>query len=140
MEKPNWAASLTVGNEAMDMEHRIQVSLIQAMEEAVRAGETDGRTQKIVTQLYDFTSAHFLAENLLMRLHAYPEYEAHSADHDRLIALLDRLVRAVEAGETSVSLESMESLRSWLSLHIGGMDQRLSTFVAGQAAPSLRRA
>ena len=140
MEKPNWDASLTVGNKAMDMEHRIQVSLIQALEGAVRAGETDGRLGQIVTQLYDYTSAHFLAENLLMRLHAYPEYEAHSADHDRLVALLEELVRAVEAGEPMVSLETMGSLRSWLVTHIQGMDQRLSSFVAEQSAPALRRA
>jgi len=140
MEKPDWDASLAVGNKAMDMEHRIQVSLVQAMEEAIRSSDRDGHLRQVVTQLYDYTSAHFLAENLLMRLQAYPEYEAHSADHDRFVALLEELVRTVEEGEPRLSLETTGSLRSWLSVHIQGMDRRLSSFVAERATPALRRA
>ena len=74
MEKPDWGQSLMIGNTSMDLEHRLQMGLIHALEEALRAGQPRDETTKILSQLYEYTNAHFLAENLLMRLYAYPEY------------------------------------------------------------------
>ncbi len=74
-----------------------------------------------------------------MRLHAYPEYGAHTEEHDRLVGSLDSLRRTFDSGETALTLESIESLRSWLAVHIQGMDLRLSTYVAENGIPVIRR-
>jgi hemerythrin-like metal-binding protein len=140
MEKPDWGQSLLIGNTSMDLEHRLQIGLIHALDEALRAGQPNAEVAKILAQLYEYTNAHFLAENLLMRLHAYPDYAAHADEHDRLVGSLESLRRTFAAGETSMTLESIESLRSWLAVHIQGMDQRLSTYVAENGIPVVRRA
>jgi hemerythrin-like metal-binding protein len=139
MEKPDWGQSLMIGNTSMDLEHRLQIGLIHALDEALRAGQPREEVAKILTQLYEYTNAHFLAENLLMRLHAYPEYGAHSDEHDRLVVSLDALRRTFDSGETAMTLESIESLRGWLAVHIQGMDRRLSSYVAENGIPVVRR-
>jgi hemerythrin-like metal-binding protein len=140
MEKPDWGQSLMIGNTSMDLEHRLQIGLIHALEDALRAGQSREEVAKILGQLYEYTNAHFLAENLLMRLHAYPDYAGHAAEHDRLVDGLEALRKTFDSGETSMTLESLESLRSWLSVHIQGMDRRLSTYVAENGIPVVRRA
>jgi hemerythrin len=139
MEKPDWGQSLMIGNTSMDLEHRLQIELIDALDEAIRAGQTRAEVAEILAQLYEYTNAHFLAENLLMRLHAYPEYPSHADEHDRLVAGLEGLRRTFDSGETSMTLESIESLRSWLAVHIQGMDWRLSSYVAENGIPVVRR-
>lgn len=140
MEKPDWGQSLMIGNTSMDLEHRLQIGLIHALEDALRAGQSREEVAKILAQLYEYTNAHFLAENLLMRLHAYPDYAGHADEHDRLVGGLEALRKTFDSGETSMTLESLESLRSWLSVHIQGMDQRLSSYVAENGIPVVRRA
>lgn len=45
-----------------------------------------GKVLVLMDQLEIFANAHFLAEQHLMRLHAYPGFESHEVEHDRLIA------------------------------------------------------
>ena len=139
MEKPDWGQSLMIGNTSMDLEHRLQIGLIHALDEAIRAGQDRAEVAKILAQLYEYTNAHFLAENLLMRLHAYPDYQSHADEHDRLVGSLEGLRRTFESGETTMTLESIEALRSWLAVHIQGMDRRLSSYVAENGIPVVRR-
>ena len=140
MEKPDWGQSLLIGNTSMDLEQRLQIGLIHALDEAIRSGQPRDEVSKILTQLYEYTNAHFLAENLLMRLHSYPEYQAHADEHDRLVGSLEALRREFDSGELSMTLESIESLRAWLAVHIQGLDRRLSTYVAENGIPVVRRA
>ncbi len=140
MEKPDWGQSLMVGNKSMDLEHRLQIGLIHALDEAIRAGQDREEVAKILSQLYEYTNAHFLAENLLMRLHAYPDYQAHADEHDRLVGSLESLRRTFDSGETGLTLDSIEALRNWLGVHIQGMDRRLSSYVAENGIPVSRRA
>jgi hemerythrin-like metal-binding protein len=139
MEKPNWGDTLTVGNKAMDMEHQLQIGLIQAVEDAIRGGQDRETASKLLGQLYEYTNAHFLAENLLMRLHAYPDYQAHADEHDRLVISLEALRKTFDSGENDLTLSSIDTLRSWLAGHIQGLDRRLSDYVSEHGIPIARR-
>ena len=76
----------------MEAEHRVQLELLQGLQEALAGGGED-RTESAarLKQLLEYSEAHFLSEQLLMRLHAYPAYEEHVQEHDRLIGTLRTL-------------------------------------------------
>ena len=132
---------LATGVPEMDFEHGLQIGLIEAFQSAVAGGggEAPGR---ILERLMDFTNAHFLAEQLMMRLHNYPDYEGHVQEHDRLVDALKTLQQHLASGALELSGQAAERLQEWLLGHLQSQDQALATFLkkprSGQAAPGSR--
>ena len=81
----------------IDREHALELRVVREIQAALLAGDRQ-RAKSLLERLEAFTEAHFLTEQLLMRQHAYPGYEAHQQEHDRLIGELRDLRRALEAG------------------------------------------
>lgn len=70
---------------SINAEHRVQIGLLRALEKALVALNSHESAAEILAQLTMYTSAHFLSEQLLMRLQGYEPYEAHCQEHDQLM-------------------------------------------------------
>ncbi len=114
---------LATGVEAIDTEHRLQVSLVDALDALVRKGDDPALAEKTLGQLVDFTNVHFLSEELMMRLYSYPQHDAHKLEHARLVDEVDALRRQMVEGDAQPALETIGRLRPWLAGHIRSMDQ-----------------
>ena len=125
-----WDESIGTGVESMDTEHRLQVSLVNALEELVRQNTDASLVTKTLTQLVDFTSVHFLSEELMIRLYAYPQHDAHKAEHGRLTDHVAEMRRQIEGGERTAVMETIDGLHKWLTGHIRTMDQGFALWCA----------
>ncbi len=132
MGVPSWDADLGTGVRSIDAEHRLQVSLVNALEELVRQGGDPARASRTLAQLVDFTRVHFLSEELMMRLYAYPHHDAHKLEHGRLTDQVSELQGRVERGEAQSALETIEGLHRWLAGHIRSMDHAFARWCARQ--------
>lgn len=130
MGTAGWEEKLSLGWEPIDAEHRLQIGMIQALQKALEDGEPDDKSSGILQQLIDFTNVHFLAEEMMMRLHQYPGYEVHVQEHDRLINQLIEIQGSFAAGQKQRTLEEVEGFERWLSGHIQGLDQALAQFLS----------
>lgn len=118
---------------AIDAEHRLQVTLVAALEAAL--GDRDGGLAgRILEKMTDLAEAHFLAEELLMRLHHYAGFEEHVAEHARLVEELRDLARRQGAGELDLGLEVATRLRVSLTAHIHGPDRTLALALGRKAS------
>lgn len=88
----------------------------------------------ILDQLIAYTAVHFMAEQLLMRLHGYPGFDAHQQEHDRLIEEVQELQRRFHGGNATLTLETIDGLEVWLRGHIRGTDHALGAFLSRQAS------
>ena len=127
MNSTDWDTGLTVGLAEVDHEHGLQIALIRALDDAVRAGKGGETGPQILAQLLDYTEAHFLTEEMLMRLKGAAGYEAHVADHDRLISQLNELKTHLESGREAIRPETVDTLKEWLTLHVRTWDRNLPT-------------
>ncbi len=121
----------------MEAEHRVQLGLLKAFHEAL--GRADGRAAAgvLLHQLLDYSEAHFVSEQILMREHAYPGYEGHVAEHDRLLEQLRQIVLDWDRGDT-VSLEQRaKRVEDWLLGHIRTTDHRLEQYMVELRSGSL---
>jgi hemerythrin len=125
-----WDDHIGTGVGSMDAEHRLQVSLVNAIEELVRTGRDPALVGKTTAQLVDFTNVHFLSEELMMRLYAYPQHDAHKVEHAGLIEQVALIQRQVASGEGAVALETINALHDWLTKHIRSMDQAFALWCA----------
>jgi hemerythrin-like metal-binding protein len=120
-------------HDTLDREHGIQVGLIDALEEAVNADRSSERIDLILEQLIEYSKVHFLSEQLLMRLHAYPAYEDHQRDHDQLLAALEALRRPGTFAAAGEAAAAVDSIRGLLVTHIAGRDEDLAEYLARPA-------
>lgn len=128
--KTTWEQELQLGVEDVDREHSLQVRLVEALQEALVAGADRTTTAEILQRLDDCSDVHFMAEELLMRLHSYPRYHLHVEEHRRLLGTL-REMRARYADGQAPSLDVVEELRRWLAGHIRGLDRDVAEYVNG---------
>lgn len=126
MDAPRWDDRLRIGIADIDYEHGLQAGLINALDDAIRGGRAAQAGSGILAQLLDYTEAHFLAEEMLMRLRGTSGYEAHVGEHDRLVTQLNDLKTRAQSGQEPVTAATVALLKEWLSIHIRQMDSHLT--------------
>lgn len=113
----------------MDGEHRLQIALLQAFRESVREGRDPVETARILEQVDEFTRAHFMSEQLLMRLYDYPQYQRHVAEHDRMVEDLEELGVQFRSGDHKLAAATAEALVAWLVGHIQRSDRDVAQYL-----------
>lgn len=131
-----WDQGLETGIGAVDGEHRLQIELVKALEEALASRDPAERAREILNRLLDCTNVHFVAEDLMMRVHAFPGYPAHRQEHETLVAQLEELHRHFAAGELGPTHELVEALKHWLGEHIRTMDRGFALFMEASRRPA----
>lgn len=115
----------------MEAEHRVQLELLQSLQEALAQGDEDrSASSDLLKRLLEYSEAHFLSEQLLMRLHAYPAYQAHVQEHDRLIETLRALSDDWTAGGGEAAGNLLRSVEGWLLTHMKTTDEALAAYLA----------
>jgi hemerythrin-like metal-binding protein len=118
--------------QTVENEHRVQVELIDALEDAIASNRATGEVAEILSQCREFTRLHFLSEELLMRLHAYPHHDDHVLEHQRMVEALDEIERAHGEGGPATALEVVRSFKATLMSHIATRDTELTRFMSGK--------
>ncbi|MFQ6006604.1 MAG: bacteriohemerythrin [Woeseia sp.] len=126
---------LEIGTEAMQAEHKSQFAMVDSLCEALRQGRDRSEIDDILEQVIDYTHVHFMAEQLLMRLHEYPQYRTHCQEHASLLEQFQALRKGVGMGTVTDVLDSIDHVRAKLHAHIGGSDRALSNFLGDCGAP-----
>jgi hemerythrin-like metal-binding protein len=123
-----WDEGIGTGVETMDTEHRLQVSLVNALEEAISSGTDAALADRTLHQLVDFTSVHFHSEELMMRLYSYPQLVAHTLAHGKLMEYVERI--RDQQDDVAEAVDTIRELRAWLVNHIQSMDQAFALWLA----------
>ena len=116
------------GAEGMDKEHAVEMQMVRALQMAIRAADGEA-VGELFEQLQSFTAAHFMSEQLLMRLHSYTGYQAHQQDHDGLMDRLEDIRRSIESGRLSDADQAVGEIEEWLQTHIHSEDEALASYL-----------
>lgn len=108
--------------ETLDREHQVQIGLIEALCSSVEQG--DGRAGEILDQLIAYSSAHFMSEELLMRLSGYDEYDDHVADHIHMMDTLNAMTAQQRLGKSALLLVQALEILKFITRHIETRDRR----------------
>ena len=117
------------GNPTMDGEHGVQISLIRTFVQAIESGQDTAASTSILEQLTDYSDAHFMSEELLMRLASYDGYEEHVADHAKMIEALKTLGAQYRPGNTDLVATNARAALDFLLRHIETRDREYSNWI-----------
>jgi hemerythrin len=126
---------MSQGDTEMDGEHKVQIDLIRAVEQGLVAGKSRIELLSLLEQLVEYTNVHFMSEQLLMRLYAYPEISAHEAIHDKLMEQARRVITDFSCDEISSVAAELLLLKQWLLDHIRTDDYAFFVHLSSQSPP-----
>lgn len=117
-----WRKEFETGISDIDHEHRELVELINRLHEDVTSGTDQARVSEFLGEVFARIAAHFALEESIMRKHAYDEYEAHKAEHERL---LDEIRDLMDGATTEYAHSLSTVVHDWFVNHFKSKDARL---------------
>jgi hemerythrin len=131
----SWDPSLATGNAEIDQQHVELFSRLDALLEGARSKRSVEEVGRLLGFLGDYVVTHFAAEEAVMRKHAYPDLQAHRAEHERFVGDFSALLREYLADGASLLLIVRVNARvtDWLRDHIYRTDKALARFLAEKA-------
>ena len=131
-----WNDRHTIGNAAVDHEHRKLVDLINRLYDKASARDTKSAGSALFGDLLRDTSAHFALEERFMRDHKYERFFEHKDHHEKLLDEIRDIMDAYEAEEMIDSAALAKSLEAWFTIHLETHDVPLHSALG---APVARR-
>lgn len=121
-----WSAKLEVHVPKMDDEHKILVSkindLIDALDRHDRSADLP-LVQKAFGALAEYTTKHFADEEAYMKSVNYPQLHSHQRIHKKLLEQVGEFGGELTRGQLD-DMKLIAFLRNWLISHIMGVDMQ----------------
>ncbi len=120
-----WREEYSTGIPGVDHEHQELINLINTAYEML--GDTADKNGIIscLGDIYGSISSHFALEERWMEQHNYEDYEAHRADHERLLDEIGEITDDVEASTKLDTERLRERLNNWFLAHFKTHDTHL---------------
>ena len=130
-----WTPALSVGNDAIDAQHRELFRRADDLLSAIRGGKPE-RVGAVLRFLHQYAVEHFGLEEAWMRENRFKGYLRHKAEHDRFVADLVALADEHESGPGGGYMAGRVNgwLADWLVKHVSGTDAEMAVFLAKQLA------
>lgn len=125
-----WRDSYNTGIEAVDLEHRKLVELVEVMHTSVRDKEPKDVVEKVITEIAEYTQYHFTNEEMLMEKEHYPQFDEHKTEHQKLIQEVSTFKERLLSNFPDGREDFYHFLREWLINHILDSDKKFGTYVA----------
>ena len=107
-------------------QHQKLIALVNDLYTAMLEGRGKTVIDQVLHGMADYTQSHFMNEERLLRLHSYPGFEGHKAEHEKLTTQVKHLQEEARSGKPVVSMAVMQFLQHWLVDHILGVDKQYS--------------
>ena len=95
MSKIEWDASLSVGVDLIDEQHKMLIQRLNDMSNAIEFTKGPNEIARTLSFLIDYTDFHFSAEERHMREQEYPGLEDHLSKHEEFKSTLADLERRI---------------------------------------------
>ncbi len=120
-----WDASLDIGVEAMNEEHKVLIEHMNAVYDQNAAQVSKEELGSSIQALFDYVIKHFADEEAYMASIDFAGLETHRQLHDNLLTELKRHIEDFANSDANqVSEQFIMFLKLWLTTHIRGIDMK----------------
>ena len=125
----DWSDEYSLEHPQIDREHQALFALAGQLHSAMLEGSGNAVMGDLLARLINYTQVHFSHEEALMRRHHYTSMDAHVAEHRKLTSQVLELQQKYAAGRLTITMDTMQFLRSWLQHHILKSDQAVARHI-----------
>lgn len=119
-----WNDSIAVGIPSLDGQHQRWIGLINDLHDAMMARKGREIVAATLKGMVEYTRTHFGTEERLMTRHGFAEAASHTRLHDEFVARIAEMEARHQAGDATLTIDVMDSLRDWLVRHIQTVDRQ----------------
>jgi len=130
----DWKDEYSVGIESIDKQHKKLIDLINMLQTTVDYSTGEEFERECLAAVVNYTKTHFVYEEGLMSKYGYPDFEAHKAQHQKMINKVNGLLANYEERPESAMKDALDFLKQWLIRHINGTDKEYSEFLISKGA------
>jgi hemerythrin len=118
-------------SDTIDNEHQVQIGMLDAFCKLLEEGEGEAspEAKEMLDQLAAYTEVHFMSEQLLMRMYAYPDYDDHVMDHEAMTEYINDMTESISSGKNIKVLATAITMRNFLLSHISSRDKAFSQYL-----------
>lgn len=125
-----WRDKMSVGNEAMDIDHQKLVGYLNDLHDMMSGIPNPESVERLLDKLVDFTEYHFGTEERLLRLCRYPHLDDHKESHKELVKQLMEIRDGYRENPSERRLIQMfDFLSNWLMRHILREDMAYKDYI-----------
>ena len=118
-----WKDSYSVRIPKIDAQHKILIDLTNQLHGAMLTGKAQEALAKILNDLVSYTDTHFAYEESLLISRRYSGLATHQQQHRALVGQVRELSEKFRGGRLTLSIETLQFLKNWLTSHILSSDQ-----------------
>lgn len=127
-----WKEEYALGIPDVDTDHRELIDLVNSLYDQLQSGRYDVTVIDFLGELYAIVSRHFYREEEAMNMHAYDQFEAHKADHEKLLDDINNMMYDFQDGVLEDDRVMAKLLDEWFSDHFETHDARLHTHIPAE--------
>jgi len=125
-----WNNNMSVGNPAIDRDHRALIQYVNEMHSAMAAGKGKEIVGSILAKLVKYTQEHFGREEVIWKAGGYADFDRHKQQHVDLLNTVAEFKGKYDKGAVLLTLDVMNFLRDWLTNHILKSDKAAAEAIA----------
>lgn len=131
-----WNESFSVGNQAIDDQHKQLLALCNKCYGILSLGGSTARSQlhSLIDELGEYVRIHFDYEESVLRLYNYTKLAEHIAEHDAYWQKLSN-IRNKAATEVDISNDVMVLINEWWEHHILENDAQYRQYLSFDKSP-----
>jgi len=118
---------------AMDREHKLLITEINRLYEAVRDKRGQEVLGEVLIMLEKYTVDHFAHEEKLMTEYGYAGLEEHKKEHRDLIQAVQELKEKSSSDTEDLARQLLKFLRYWVLEHIVEVDKKYGKYLEARA-------
>lgn len=130
----DWNDKYSLGLAEIDEQHKMLFDLINKLWVLTIKPGSAKEMEQVLNALEQYTIAHFTAEETLMRMVDYPDFEQHKGSHKAFVNKVAEEKRKL-AEKGTIGLEILHFLRDWLVNHILSEDKTYAAYYIQQQKP-----
>lgn len=135
-----WSEEFEIGVEEVDEQHRRLFEVINDLHAAMKKGRGREEVGDALRELEVYVEYHFDSERDLSVRCGFSDdcagcHRAHQQAHDAFEQKVAELRESHEEGNISVPMETMQFVQTWVTEHVGGMDQQLGEYINDEVSP-----
>lgn len=118
-----WNQELVSGIDAIDLQHRHIVSLLNELTTAARSPHNYDLTHHFI-EFNKAVQEHFSYEEALLNQCGFRELKRHKAGHEEIRELLDSMTTSIMLEDNAISEDSLNQVVRWFKQHLLSEDTR----------------
>lgn len=126
----HWKPNLSLGNAAIDGDHKRLIDLFNRLHFMALAGDDNQAVADVLDELLTYARVHFAREEAMMRRCDYPGFADHRRRHREFVSRLRGFVADFHAGPERFDMTAFyDFLADWLLVHVLDEDMKLIPFL-----------